>query len=154
MSQLKTKKGEVILIDRDDLKSLPIISWYLDKKGYARCKLTVGYKKRKTVLLHRMIMKAGPNEEVDHKNGNTTDNRRKNLRVCTKAQNKLNSSIYKTNKSGYKGVDKVKTGWRAQIQVNKKKTQIGIFPDKISAAIAYNEKAKELHGIFARLNTI
>jgi len=59
---------------------------------------------RKVVLLHRFIMDANSNSIVDHKNQNTLDNRRENLRVCSRAQNNRNRTRNTNNISGYKGV--------------------------------------------------
>lgn len=88
---------------------------------------------------------------VDHINGNKLDNRKSNLRICTDAENARNSS----KKSGnFKGVqwrsDKHK--FRARIMDNGKEIFIGYFTNEIEAAKAYDTKAKELFGEFARLN--
>lgn len=60
--------------------------------------------------------------------------------------------------SKFKGVSYYKGNstnrWIAYISKNKKKHHLGYFPTEIEAAKAYNEKAKELHGEFAKLNKI
>lgn len=73
------------------------------------------------------------------------------LRGATHNDNAHNQGKRKHNTSGYKGVSKHKTQWRAQIMVNKTKMHIGLFPDKESAYAAYCEAAKKYHGEFANL---
>jgi hypothetical protein len=93
----------------------------------------------------------------DHKNHNTLDNRKDNLRPCTTAQNNLNRPGNKGSKSGYKGVtlNNGKGGhniWRVRIQIDGKSTFLGRFHTPEEAAHAYDEAAKIYHGEFAHLN--
>lgn len=91
-----------------------------------------------------------PAFDLDHEDGDGTNNRIANLRKCTMAQNKANSKIYKNNTTGHKGVFKVRNKWRVTIQKNGKRIQIGYF-DTIDAAIAaYWEASQRLFGEFAR----
>jgi len=89
---------------------------------------------------------------VDHINHNTLDNRRCNLRVCTQNQNRYNLNLRKNNQSGYKGVSFKHNHWEVQLKKDKKYIYGGSFKDKIEAAKAYDKKAKELFGEFAKLN--
>ena len=87
--------------------------------------------------------------------GNPLDNRRANLRFCTRSQNNMNRRpSMKTSK--YKGVYFRKdTGkWRAEIKADGCRSNIGCYGTEESAAIAYNEAAKSLHGEYARLNIV
>lgn len=109
----------------------------------------------KIVLLHREIMGIkDPRIIVDHKDGDTLNNCKSNLRVCDYLRNNWNKRMNKRNKSGYKGVSfsKGNNKWRSQIQVRDKFHHIGYFKDKIEAAKAYDEAATELYGEFAWLN--
>lgn len=102
-------------------------------------------------------MQVDDNHIIDHKNGNTLDNRRENLRICTYSENNRNrKQISSNNKSGYKGVswDKQKNKWRTCLNINKKQKHIGFFNDIIEAAKAYNEAAIKYFGEFAKLNKI
>jgi hypothetical protein len=92
--------------------------------------------------------------EVDHINHNGLDNRRINLRIATARQNKQNTKIQKSNTSGYKGVTKDRTKWRAMIRISGKRVHLGMFDDKRDAAIAYNRAAIKYHGDFACINDI
>lgn len=89
---------------------------------------------------------------IDHINGDRSDNRIKNLREASWSDNNRNIELSPMNKSGYSGVSYVtrEKRWRAVIKVNKKQIYAGYFKDKIDAVIAYNDIAMKLHGEFAR----
>jgi hypothetical protein len=70
----------------------------------------------------------------------------------TAQQNKMNSSVYKNNKSGFKGVNLEGRKYRATIKLNGKKMHIGLFETPEQAAKAYDEIAKNIFGEYARLN--
>lgn len=94
-------------------------------------------------------------KEIDHINGDRLDNRKENLRFCTRVQNEMNKPTSRLSSSGYKGVYRSRSGaWLARIQLKKKKIHLGTFDNKVDAARAYNEKAKELYGDFAWLNSV
>lgn len=103
---------------------------------------------------HRVIMSAPSGMQVDHINGNTLDNRRCNLRICTSAENGRNRKPRKGGSSGYKGVcwNKPAQKWQARIMVGGKSISLGYFDDEVEAARAYDAAACEFHGDFARLN--
>ena len=107
--------------------------------------------------LHRLayyyITGIDPTEkEVDHKNGNSLDNRFENLRLATGADNIKNQKKRKTNTSGFKGVswDKKNKKWRARIQVNNKLIHLGCYNNKFYAALVYARAAKHYFGEFRR----
>lgn len=95
---------------------------------------------------------------IDHINRDNHDNRRQNLRYVTHAFNAHNAKIRSDNTSGYKGVyfvkSKPKTPFRALIVFNQKRIALGYHETAIQAAVAYNNKAKELYGENAVLNII
>ncbi|AVX04196.1 hypothetical protein MXMO3_01670 [Maritalea myrionectae] len=92
-----------------------------------------------------------PAECVDHINGIRHDNRWENLREASKAENCRNASKRRDNSSGYKGVSHHKaTGkFQAQIRVNKKNTNLGIFPTAKEAFSAYCVASRKMHGAFS-----
>jgi len=109
----------------------------------------------KTISLHREIMKAPAGLLVDHRNDDTLDNRRGNLRLATYSQNGCNSRIDKSKASSqFRGVRFRKRAgrWVATIRYLGKKVWLGSFKNEIEAAKAYDEAAKKYHGEFARLN--
>ena len=111
------------------------------------------YVSLKTALLHRFLMglKVGDGMLVDHKNHNTLDNRRENLRVCTKSQNTMYTRR-RPNKSGYRGVRYRKGKWDAVVTKDYQHHHVGRFNSAELAAKAYDRKAIELFGDYAMLN--
>jgi len=117
--------------------------------------------KKKWRRLYRVMLGIeDPKVFIDHINGNTLDNRRSNLRVCSKAQNSWNTG----NRGGdvpYKGVSihtdprvkpRQKPLYVVYIGAAGKRKNLGYFDCPIEAAKAYDKKAREWHGEFARLN--
>lgn len=159
MKTIPLTKGYFTKVDNDDYKKFAIIRWQVafsnDDIKHPRVKRT-DYSNgiQKNIYLHREIIGAKEGEYVDHINGDGLDNRKCNLRICTLSQNSQNKNQSLNNTSGYKGVtwDKNKGKWKSQIAANNKKICIGHFKNKIDAAKAYDEKAKELHGDFAKTN--
>ena len=92
-----------------------------------------------------------PKSNLDHINGNRSDNRICNLREASHQQNMKNRKIRLDNSCGYKGVGPNKhcKTWRARITVNGRPINIGHFKSKEEARDAYIEAAKKYHGEFA-----
>ncbi len=90
----------------------------------------------------------------DHINGDGLDNRRSNLRIASPSQNVMNQKKRTKTSSKFKGcyLEKSTNKWVARITVNYKNIIIGRFKDELKASFAYDEKAKELFGEFAKLN--
>lgn len=146
-------KGKEAIVDDDMFSFLMQWRWYCSTTN--RAVRTEGDgKNQKTIFMHRVIMNTPPGMETDHQSLNTLDNRRENLRNCTRAQNSANKNRYSTNTSGFKGVSWSKNmkKWKAQITVNYKNTVLGHFDKIEDAARAYDEAAKERFGAFARGN--
>ena len=106
--------------------------------------------------MHRVIMDCPKGLVVDHIDGNTLNNRRSNLRICTFGEN-LRNQRPRTNrirKSAYKGVCWLETRqrWIANCGLDGKQYRSGHFRTEIEAAHAYDELAKRHHGEFASLN--
>lgn len=95
-------------------------------------------------------------KEIDHINGIRIDNRIENLRAVDRSLNCANQKIQNRSKSGFKGVTKLygKNKWRARIKHKQTEFYLGAFDTAESAAEAYNKKAFELFGNFAKLNII
>jgi hypothetical protein len=105
-----------------------------------------------TVYMHRLIAGATALQVVDHRDGNGLNNRRENLRIATIAQNQWNSGSHKDCRCGFKGVAESKSRFTARIRAGRTGIYIGSFATAEEAARAYDEKAIELFGEFARLN--
>ncbi len=157
----KRYKGFFTLVDDEDYEELIKRTWSVHF-GNTGKKYTASYYKfggkQKMLVMHRVVMglSHGDKRQVDHISGNTLDNRKCNLRLCTGTQNGYNNKIQKNNTSGYKGVswDKKNKKWKAKVCSCGKEFFLGRFNNKISAANEYNKKAIELHGEFARLNEV
>jgi hypothetical protein len=108
-------------------------------------------------LAHRLaflwMTGAWPAFEIDHHDGNRTNNRWSNLRLATSSQNKMNGVRRSDNSSGYRGVrfDKRRNHWIAEIMANGMTFYLGSFQTVEDAAAAYAEAAGRLHGKFANL---
>ena len=151
--------GTVTLVDEDDYEALNQYSWYKWRSGnnwYAVRTITVKYPKQQMFMMHRVVLEAPEGVMVDHINGNSLDNRRSNLRLCNNTQNQQNAKLRVDNKTGYKGVTQHKmfNKFQAKIKHNGKQIHLGLHDTVKEAAQAYNQKAKELFGEFARLNEI
>lgn len=132
-------------IDYERLKTLNSMTWSVVKKRgkiYFNKKFTVNGKKW-CVELHRWIMGEPTGKYIDHISGDTLDNRRKNLRICTNSANLRNGSIRTNNTSGKTGVSKARSGkWVAEIKVKYKKKFLGTF-EKFDDAVTAREKAEK-----------
>ncbi|MCT9020921.1 HNH endonuclease [Proteus mirabilis] len=125
----------------------------LKKSGYVDIRFN-----RKIFKAHRLawyyVYKEWPSEEIDHINGIKSDNRIKNLREASRAENVRNIGRRNKNTSGYKGVSKNSKSerWVARITVKRKIINIGIFDKPEDAYDAYCKKSKELHGKFSNID--
>lgn len=141
----------VVMIDREDYEKVKDFKWKQDHGNRGVISNNkVGY-------LSRLITSTtDPKIEVDHKNHNILDNRKENLRPCTRSQNQANQLKHKNNTSGYKGVcwSSNYNKWAVMINHNKERVHLGYFINKEDAARAYNEAAIKYHGEFALLNKI
>jgi len=146
-------QGKFAIVGAEDYEWLSQYKWCALKthnnKFYA-----VRRKNNKTIIMHRQIMNAPAGLVVDHIDGNSLNNRKTNLRICTQAQNIHNSQPRRNRSSKYKGVfwDKVNKKWSTNIRKGDKRIYLGGFDDEIEAALAYDRKAAELFGEFAYLN--
>lgn len=160
MAEIKTKKGQVILVDDDDVPSLSNYTWHIERNGYACTNMrdeSVPSKYR-TVKMHRMIMgfELKDRRYVDHINGNRIDNRKENLREVSNQQNLCNRGKTSGNKSGYKGVSwhAVTGKWVASIGFKYETIHLGCFDTKEEARAGYEVAAKLLHGEYANFDRL
>lgn len=154
------------MVDDEDYELLNQWRWNITKKEkdhtyYVRRTIN---SERRTVLMHRLILNAGPMELVDHKDHNGLNNTRSNIRIATYSQNSANQKAKYNSTSKYIGVKRKKVYsrsrhkyweyWEAYIQSDGKWLFLGTHKTEDDAAIAYNKKASELRGEFAVLNVI
>lgn len=108
---------------------------------------------RKTLFLHRFLMRPPAGLWVDHINGDGLDNRRSNLRVCTRQENSRNRNANGQSRQPFKGIEPRDLRWVARINVNGRRIYCGAtYATPEEAARAYDRAALEHYGEFARLN--
>lgn len=140
---LYNSKSEPIsetMIDIEDIELVKNYKWCVDKNGYV--------KNSKQEYLHRVLMQENT-LHVDHIDGNTLNNQKSNLRVCSNADNlKHRVKLPKNNTSGILGVrfrqDRKK--WYAEIQYDGVKINLGSYTDKNDAIKARLEAELKYFG--------
>ena len=147
-------KGYKILFDDTDEDAICPYNWAV-RLGWGDTPYAQTSVNGKSVLMHRLLLDAPKGMLVDHRNHNTLDNRRENIRLCTRSQNMWNRKRT-TGKSKHKGVYWCvnRHKWRVQIYFNNQHSYLGLYVSEEDAARAYNNKAKELFGDFACLNIV
>ncbi len=160
--RINLTQGKSVLLDATDWPMAKSYTWYAlyDSKSdtfYAVTKLPSVDGIRRVLGLHRLVMGDPPGVRIDHKNRDTLDCRKVNLRIADGGQNRANSRVNRNNQSGYRGVYArrdipnyyvvyISTGTGGKTRF------IGAFSDPIKAAYAYDDAAREMYGEFASLN--
>ena len=152
MKEILLSKGYVAIVDDEDFDFLNQWKWQArfnkTSNSYYASRYEGGRNNRKYIAMHRVVMNAPANMQVDHIHHNTLDNRKKELRLVTKSQNQMNSRINCKNKTGYKGVSWHKSDKKfvAQIKINGKRIWLGGFDLLEDAAEAYRIFSEKLFG--------
>ncbi len=149
MREIELTQNLHALVDDADFDTLNLLKWCAIKTGRE-----AWYAKNKNQYMHCVIMGS---KNINHINGNGLDNRRSNLRkVVTNESQQTRRKSKSPSSSKYKGVsyNKWAKKWSAYISTSRKQKHLGYFEDQETAAIAYNEAAKERFGKFARLNEV
>ena len=145
MNKIPLTQGQFSIVDDADYLKLSKLKWCAvwdpDTKTFRASRGVSRNGKTTTVFLHREIIGVVERtRKVDHKNHDTLDNRRENLRVCTNAENCRNRRGPRARSfSGVRGVcwNKKCGKWRAQIRVGGKNRHLGLFISKAAAGAAY-----------------
>lgn len=138
-----TSKGEPFFVDLEDFWKVKDICWHKNNSGYL-----LSYQGGKTTYLHRLVMDCPDDLEVDHRYGSETkhDNRKYNLRICTRSENARNKEHKPKEDSCCIGVvkDKKTNKWVAQIGVDGKTICLGRYVN-LDDAIQARKEGEELY---------
>lgn len=151
--EIPLSQGKCALVDDADFTRVNQYKWFAmksdDGRWYARRTPT---KDCAAIYMHRFILGTLPSEIVDHRDRDGLNCQRSNLRPCTNGQNQANAIAPRHNTSGFKGVYRKRTKWAATIGFQGERYFLGSFFTAEEAALAYDDKATDLFGEFARLN--
>ncbi len=158
MPAIPLTKGHFALVDEADFASLSRFRWHaLETRHHvyaSRTERTSAGKRR--VYMHRQILGAPRGVVVDHRNRDTLDNRRANLRTCSRAENAMNSVLSAPRASEFRGVRRNggarRHPWQAGIVVAGQYVHIGCYATELEAAMAYDGAVLRLYPEFARPN--
>ena len=153
MNEIKLTQGKVTLVDDEDFGSLNSHKWYFGGGYVVRNVRDSDGTRSKWPMHWEVIGKPQKGKETDHINCNKLDNRKENLRIVTRSQNRMNVGKYKNNTSGFKGVSMVKDSgkWQAHILVRGKNMKLGYFLTKELAYRAYCDTCIKYHKEYGRV---
>ena len=156
MKKIPLSKGHVAIVDDEDYEAVNRYKWFANVAGggrvYAARRLYLGggrkNAKRATLYMHRFLMEPADDMDVDHINGNSLDNRRANMRVCTRSENILNSA----NARG-KGVWHCQTTgrWAARMSHDGERHFLGRYDTEAEARAAITA-ARRVLGVQTEFN--
>jgi hypothetical protein len=147
MKEIPLTQGKVAIVDDEDFERVSEHKWYamlVDGHWYAESR-PIGY-------LHRFLLNSPADCMVDHIDGDGLNCQRYNMRLATNRQNQHNARTRIDNTTGFRGVCVNKDKWTAQIKIDGVLTYLGRFASPEEAARAYDAKARETRGEFARTN--
>jgi hypothetical protein len=150
--KIKLPCGRSAIVDKSTFDQHGHLAWYADWKG-TQWQVVCGVpteRGQEKITLANLVLSVHPGQTPDHKNGNTFDNRRSNLRPATRTEQRANVRPAKGRL--YKGVFKCGNRWTAKIGKDRKQIYLGLFGSAVEAAREYNKAARRLFGKFARLN--
>ncbi len=156
--EIPLTQGQVAIVSDEDYERVSQYKWcayWSGTKWYAMTsRRRVPVDGWKSITMHRFILDAQSGTFTDHIDRDGLNNRRENLRFCTRSQNEHNKTRRSDNKSGFKGVywHKTNSKWAAQITVNGDIKRLGFFDTPEEAARVYDISAEEFHGEFACTN--
>ena len=149
-------RGLRALVDEADAPLVVGRPWHAQdgrqsRENWYAAQWDAGRAPRSLIMMHRRILSVHASLEVDHANGIGLDNRRENLRPCTRSLNTANNAVRLAD-SGFHGVWRHGRWFRARIKVDGRTQHLGYFDEAQVAARAYDAAAIDAFGEFARLN--
>lgn len=142
---LPITRGLETLIDEEDVAELGKYNWCWNP-----FRKTCGYVSRtansKAAFMHRQIMNAPRGMVVDHINGNSLDNRKSNLRICTHRENSQNTYKHRSGKLVGCYFHKRSKKWEARIEVNGVRKCLGSYATDLEAHEVYKAALEKIAG--------
>jgi hypothetical protein len=148
-AEVPLTRGMTALIDIEDIPLVEGRSW--NAKYSPITKSYYASTSSRAIRMHRLILGVFDRRQfVDHKDHNTLDNRKKNIRLVSYSESAINRSIQCNNKSGYKHVSfhKGHRKWYVQIKKDGKLLFQKLFKDFGEACRVADEKTREIQGEF------
>lgn len=149
MKLIRTTNGQHVKVDDADFEMLSAFSWHALWDATTASFYAIRALHGETIGMHRLLMGATGPKQVDHRNHDTLDNQRDNLRVCTPSENQWNRRPNSGTRSGLKGAYWNKGAWVARIKINHKSTFLGRFASAEEAHEAYCSAASKRSSEFA-----
>ena len=142
----KTSQGKYFYVNAEDYDLIKDYNWQITSHGY----VSTSSKNNSNIYMHRLIMQAPKNKQVDHINREKADNRKENLRIVSQQVNSTNISLASNNTSGKTGVHWNRAGgkWCVQITKDGKKYDGGRFNVLLDAINKRKEMEIELYGYY------
>lgn len=141
---LHDKQFIIYSVDYEKVKGY---TWRASRGNYVYTLVTEEGKRRR-IFLHRLIMGlkdvSWKEQQVDHIDGNQLNNRRKNLRLDTAAENQINKKKpRRDNTTGHTGITYKNSKWKATLNYHGHKDFLGAF-STMEEAIKMRKEAEEL----------
>ena len=153
VARVELRGGGQALIDAADVPLVEGWTWRRQPNYATAYAVAIeSLKPRKLLHMHRLIADVGDADQVDHIDRDGLNNRRGNLRGCDNAQNQWNRAKLAPAHSRFKGVSPWERRWRATIHYRGETITIGYYATEVEAARAYDERALNAFGRFARTN--
>lgn len=150
MKKISLTHNQITCVDNKDYDWLMQWPWYAQYSRTTRSYLARSHGK----LMHRVILGISSEYDIDHKDHNTLNNQRRNLRLCNDSQNGGNRRKHIPKSSIYKGVSWYQPyhKWVSRVTHNHHTYLLGYFDDETQAVLAYDTAAQQLFGEFAHCN--
>ena len=145
MKRIPLTQGKFAIVDDRDYEWLNQWKWYANRDRntfYAVRNIKKKNGKQATIRMHRLILGSKKGQQTDHLNGNGLNNMRKNIRICTYAQNQWNQHRDKPTIGGI-WWDKERRKFRVVMRHNGKKKYLGQYKEKSEAIKAYQIATKQ-----------
>jgi hypothetical protein len=154
--EIPLTQGQVAIVDAEDYARLSLHKWFaawdpgtLSFRAGRNAPRVNG--RQKPIYMHRAVLCVENHDKrhVDHRNHNTLDNRKQNLRIASSSENQCNRAKQKNNTTGYKGVQVRGKRFTAFIGARGERHYLGCFSTATEAYCAYCTAASRLHGEFS-----